>query len=64
MKENEREVYDGNSCCEPMGWYPSEVNGTCPECGRETVDGCAVGGCAYSPCDCNTCGYCPCDLSC
>jgi methionyl-tRNA synthetase len=48
------------------GWsYPdSEVNGKCPDCGMETVDGEAQEGCHYSPCDCDTCGYAPCDDSC
>jgi hypothetical protein len=52
------------SCCD--GWSSSkeEINGECPDCGMETVDGQAASGCHYSPCDCKTCGAQPCDQSC
>ena len=50
------------------GWdlvYDGEViNGKCPDCGMETVDGAAAEGCNYSPVDCETCGFAPCDDSC
>lgn len=55
--------------CEPGcsdGWSSekSEVNGECPKCGKETVNGIAASGCNYSPIICDTCGWSPCDGSC
>lgn len=53
------------SCFGEMEWEPDEKpNGTCPECGSETVDGEAYDQCSYSPTVCEKCGYAPCDLSC
>lgn len=52
-------------CCD--GWYPEEgeeVNGVCPDCGGDTIDGSAPYGCYYSPVVCETCGDRPCDESC
>jgi len=53
-------------CCSP--WDLTEdgdkVNGECPDCGEDTVDGDAAYGCTYSPVQCKTCGSAPCDLSC
>jgi len=49
------------------GWYPEkgeEVNGVCPDCGEDTIDGRAAYGCYYSPVGCETCGSRPCDESC
>lgn len=49
------------------GWYPDEgeeVNGICPDCGGETIDGYAPYGYNYSPIECETCGDAPCDGSC
>lgn len=49
------------------GWNlreEGEVNGECPECGTDTVDGAAVTGCNYSPVVCERCGWAPCDQSC
>ena len=42
----------------------TEINGVCPDCGTETVNGKAAYGCNWSPCVCETCGSCPCDGSC
>lgn len=42
----------------------SEIDGVCPDCGTETVDGDAAQGCNYSPVECTTCGWSPCDQSC
>ncbi len=51
-------------CCENTDYLKEEINGTCPDCGYETVDGNAFDVCAYSPVWCNTCGHAPCDESC
>jgi hypothetical protein len=51
-------------CCDGSGYYQSEINGTCPVCGEDTVDGCAFEACGYSPVLCEECGYAPCDESC
>ena len=63
--ENEKDEYIHYSCCSD-GWgsYRSQINGTCPDCGIETVDGVAACGCNYSPVECKTCGSAPCNLSC
>jgi hypothetical protein len=42
----------------------SKIDGECPDCGAETVDGKAAYGCCWSPVDCDTCGSAPCDWSC
>lgn len=53
-------------CCD--GWNidvePGDVEGECPDCGGETVNGVAKTGCNYSPCDCQTCESHSCDQSC
>lgn len=52
-------------CCD--GWSPEpgeEIDGECPDCGEDTVDGFAAYGCNYSPKECETCGSSPCDQSC
>ena len=56
-------IYEAG-CCE--GWSSDEkdVDGECPDCGMQTVDGVAACGCDYSPVLCETCGYAPCDGSC
>ena len=49
------------------GWYleeGEEVDGTCPACGEDTVEGNAPEGCHYSPVVCTVCGDAPCDQSC
>ncbi len=51
-------------CCEPSGYHVDEINGRCPDCGEDTVDGDAFDQCAYSPVTCETCNCSPCDLSC
>lgn len=51
-------------CCEPQGYQKEEVNGECPECGGDTVDGDALEKCGYSPCDCEVCDSHTCDGSC
>lgn len=52
------------SCCEPSGFAKEEINGVCPECGEDTVDGDAYECCDYSPVECEVCGFAPCDESC
>lgn len=42
----------------------NEINGVCPDCGGDTVDGNAYDYCSYSPEVCETCGSRPCDESC
>jgi len=52
-------------CCD--GWFLEEgevADGTCPDCGGDTLGGQATEGCAHSPCICRTCNDCPCDGSC
>jgi hypothetical protein len=51
-------------CCD--GWDNGDegINGKCPACGDDTIDGQAVYGCNYSPVLCETCGSAPCDDSC
>lgn len=61
-------------CCEPISFDTKELEkiketepnrvGVCDSCGEETVDGEAVSGCYYSPCECKECGWKPCDGSC
>lgn len=51
-------------CCERQGAI-GKVNGECPECGCDTVDGEAVDVCGYSPDDpCPICGSNPCSDYC
>ena len=52
------------ACCEPSGYLESEINGVCPKCGVDTVDGDAYERCGYSYVYCEECGSAPCDLSC
>ncbi len=51
-------------CCEPSGYNEEEINGKCPSCGEDTVDGYAYECCGYSSCECKVCGHSPCDGSC
>lgn len=51
-------------CCEPSGFSEDEINGECPACGVETVDGEAYDQCGYSEVICETCISAPCDGSC
>ena len=51
-------------CSEPSDYREEDINGECPECGAQTVDGDAYEQCAYSPVICETCGEAPCDESC
>lgn len=51
-------------CADGWKYKKEEINGVCPDCGMETVDGYAYEGCNYSPIDCKTCGSAPCDDSC
>lgn len=39
-------------CCEGWESLESDVNGECPECGSQTVDGVAASGCSHSPSVC------------
>jgi len=52
------------SCYDGWDSEESEINGVCPDCGEDTVDGQAASGCGYSPTTCTTCGASPCDESC
>jgi hypothetical protein len=52
------------SCCSGTNFKAREINGECPECGNDTVDGDAFEQCGHSPTQCDTCGDAPCDLSC
>lgn len=45
------------------GWV-SLVDGKCPDCGEDTVDGETTEHCNYSSVECQTCGWAPCDQSC
>ena len=52
-------------CCD--GWSPEKgekINGKCPSCGEDTIDGMSPYGCNYSPVICDECGDTPCDQSC
>jgi hypothetical protein len=51
-------------CCDANDYNVNEINGECPDCGGDTVDGDAFDVCGYSPINCNTCGCRPCDESC
>lgn len=51
-------------CCDGWSHDDREVDGECPDCGEDTVEGTAQHGCNYSPVVCDTCGSAPCDLSC
>lgn len=53
-------------CCSPRFEYyeTTDINGVCPTCGEETVDGIAFNSCNYSPVECETCEWSPCDGSC
>lgn len=62
IEKDEYIYYAG--CSDGWGSYKSQINGTCPECGGETVDGVAACGCNYSPVECKTCGSAPCNQSC
>jgi hypothetical protein len=53
-----------SGCSDGWSSREDEVNGECPECGMQTVDGEAASGCNYSPIACGTCGHKPCDGSC
>jgi len=52
------------SCADGWSFKPEEINGVCPDCGEDTVDGEAAEGCHWSPMTCKTCGAQPCDQSC
>lgn len=53
------------SCCAALEWEPDEkINGVCPSCGADTIDGEAEDQCSYSPLVCEECNSSPCDLSC
>ena len=51
-------------CCASSGFTREEINGVCPDCGGETVNGCAYECCDYAAVDCETCGYAPCNEGC
>ncbi len=51
-------------CCDNTDYREEEIDGVCPDCGGDTVDGDAYDSCRYSPINCNTCGDAPCDGSC
>jgi NMD protein affecting ribosome stability and mRNA decay len=60
----EDETLSESGCCDGWSSLKSEVNGICPDCGIETVNGVAAYGCNWSPVLCKTCGYAGCDGSC
>lgn len=41
-----------------------EINGECPSCGEDTVNGVAYDQCLYSELSCKTCGAQPCEGRC
>ncbi len=45
------------------GWSSPEssVDGECPDCGAQTINGRAAAGCYHGANVCDTCGYSPCD---
>ena len=53
-------------CCSPRfeQYERKDINGTCPECDEETIDGIAFDSCTFSPTDCTVCEWAPCDQSC
>lgn len=51
------------SCCSNEN-SSADIDGECPECGRETIGGEAYDDCVYSAVECETCGARPCDGSC
>lgn len=51
-------------CCAGRKFEREEIDGTFPDCGKESVGGEAYDSCAYSSKQCETCGYAPCDGSC
>jgi hypothetical protein len=51
-------------CADGWSSEDEEVNGVCPDCGAETVDGFAREGCNYGRDPCPACGDAPCDQSC
>jgi hypothetical protein len=51
-------------CCSNTDYSREDINGVCPDCGEDTVDGDAYDACDYSPTLCKTCGWSPCDGSC
>ena len=51
-------------CCSNTDYREEEINGVCPDCGEDTVDGDAYDACDYSLTLCETCGWAPCDESC
>lgn len=51
-------------CSDGWEYEDSEVDGECPDCGVDTVDGVSQSGCNHSPVICETCGDAPCDQSC
>lgn len=52
------------SCYDGWSYPQKEINGTCPDCGIDTVDGEAYIGCNYSSLSCETCGSRECNESC
>ena len=57
-------VMHSTSCCGGGDYDDKDVNGTCPKCGVDTIDGDAVEIWSYSSLDCKYCGSRPCDGSC
>jgi len=52
-------------CAEPMNNYDfNDIDGECPKCGANTVDGAAYDICCHSNVECEECGSSPCDGSC
>jgi len=51
-------------CCSATDYIKKEINGNCPDCGMEMVNGDAYEQCYYSSTECDLCGWSPCDGSC
>ena len=44
--------------------WGEKINGSCFNCGEDTIYGYVPFGCHWSPVICDTCGDVPCDQSC
>ena len=64
VERDEFKLISENNCCDGWATPINKVNGKCPDCEMETVDGFAASGCNHSPIACKTCGHAPCDGYC
>lgn len=51
-------------CACPFSYNKGEVNGVCPKCGAETVDGLAYDNCEYGDKVCDECLHLECNEDC